>query len=243
MRLLLASASPARRQTLISAGITPLVAVSKVPEDELLAQLFAREENPSPATQVQLLATAKAHDIADQFMHSHEEPADTNYDLPSCNSHEQTSSRAGLEGSDSLQVIPRVVVGCDSMFAFDGEVVGKPHTPEVSRERLLRMSGKYGDLFTGHCVIDTLTGQESTGVSCARVYIAKMSNSEIDAYIESGEPLVVAGSFTIDGFGGPFVERIEGDHHGVVGISLPLLRRLLLELDHSIIDFWDIRQD
>ena len=218
MKLLLASASPARRQTLIAAGITPLVQVSNVPEAELLAKLRAQQQNPSPAAQVQLLASAKARDIATRLQSFH--------------------SPAGDKSADE-HTDPRVIVGCDSMFAFDGEVVGKPHTPEVSRQRLRRMRGNYGELYTGHCVIDTHTGATAEGISCARVYISEMSDAEIEAYISTGEPLVVAGSFTIDGFGGPFVEKIVGDHHGVVGISLPLLRQLLAKLDLRIIDFWD----
>lgn len=224
MKLLLASASPARKQTLISAGITPLVKVSHVPEDQLLTDLRAAEANPSPAKQVQLLATAKANDVATQILQA-------------------TNASKSTPSTSTENLIPRVVVGCDSMFAFSGTVVGKPHTPEISRKRLHEMSGNYGELYTGHCVIDMQTGAQATGVSCARVYISQMTEAEIEAYISTGEPLGVAGSFTIDGFGGPFVERIEGDHHGVVGISLPLLRNLLAELQLSIVDFWDLRQN
>ncbi|XCB30723.1 nucleoside triphosphate pyrophosphatase [Arcanobacterium hippocoleae] len=230
MKLLLASASPARRQTLISAGITPLVAVSDVSEESLLADLKTRVHHPSPAEQVQLLATAKARDVAGKFVNQ----ADTD------NLHDANIFQNFPDSANPL--IPRVVIGCDSMFSFAGEVVGKPHTPEVARNRLQRMRGNVGELYTGHCAIDTLTGAESTGVSCARIHISDMSDSEIEAYIASGEPLGVAGSFTIDGFGGPFVERIAGDHHGVVGISLPLLRKLLGDFGMSIVDFWDIRQ-
>ncbi|MDP9806040.1 septum formation protein [Trueperella bonasi] len=208
-RLLLASASPARKATLISAGITPIVAVADVDEDGLLAA------NPGlpAAGQVELLATAKARAIANQL-----------------------GSPAGLAA-----VRPSVVVGCDSMLEMDGQIVGKPHTAEVARERLRAMSGRHGDLHTGHCVIDMQSGEMAVGTSCATVYICELSEAEIEAYIATGEPLVVAGSFTIDGYGGPFIEKIEGDHHGVVGISLPLLRRLLSDLGHSITEFWDER--
>lgn len=260
MKLLLASASPARRKTLIAAGITPLVQVSNAPEAELLAQLRAQQQNPSPAEQVQLLASAKARDIATrlQIFHSpdgsetlHSDRRDTaqadkvaQNEENSADLNEHAVMQADKVSPDEDKSadenpLPRVIVGCDSMFAFDGIVVGKPHTPEVSRQRLRRMRGNYGELYTGHCVIDTRTGATAEGVSCARVYISEMSDAEIEAYISTGEPLVVAGSFTIDGFGGPFVEKIVGDHHGVVGISLPLLRQLLAKLGLSIIDFWD----
>ncbi|MDR6939946.1 nucleoside triphosphate pyrophosphatase [Arcanobacterium hippocoleae] len=243
MKLLLASASPARRQTLINAGITPLVAISHVPEAELLAKLKATDPDVSPAAQVQLLATAKAHDIAQNLAHLefpaastpaifNDHNANPGADTANTN-HESLTAITKISGS-----LP-VIVGCDSMFAFAGEVVGKPHTPEIARARLRKMRGNFGDLYTGHCVIDPLTGRESTGVSVARVYIGQMSDREIDTYLDSGEPLKVAGSFTIDGYGGPFVEKIEGDHHGVVGISLPLLRKLLADLNFQITDFWN----
>ncbi|NLW13716.1 MAG: septum formation inhibitor Maf [Trueperella sp.] len=205
-QLLLASASPARKATLISAGITPNIAVADLDEDGLLAA------NPglTAAGQVELLATAKASAIADEL-------------------------RA------SGNPLPTVVVGCDSMLEMHGQVVGKPRTAEVARERLRAMSGNPGDLHTGHCVIDLKTGQMGVGTSTTTVYIGELTDAEIAAYIATGEPMVVAGSFTIDGYGGPFVERIDGDHHGVVGISLPLLRTLLADLGHSITEFWDER--
>lgn len=216
--LLLASASPARRATLLSAGIDPLVAVSDVDEDALLAQFLAEHDPPEAdsslaAAEVQLLASAKAHHIADQI-------------------------RDGQLGFDDR--LPTVVVGCDSMLEMNGEIVGKPHTPDVARERLRAMSGDSGKLHTGHCVIDLETGNASEGVSTTTVHIGHLSEAEVEAYIGTGEPLHVAGSFTIDGFGGPFIDGIEGDHHGVVGISLPLLRRLLAEHGHSITEFWAV---
>ena len=202
-RLLLASASPARRKTLISAGIEPVVRVSDVDEDALLGGL-----PPEAAEQVLALARAKAEDVAG----------------------------AEIAAGNPLGI--DVVVGCDSMFEIDGSIVGKPYTADVARERLRVMSDNSGVLHTGHCVIDLATGKSASGVSEATVHIGHLSDHEIEAYIGSGEPLWVAGSFTIDGLGGPFVERIEGDHHGVVGISLPLLRHLLAELGHSVVDFW-----
>ncbi|MDY5585660.1 MAG: nucleoside triphosphate pyrophosphatase [Arcanobacterium sp.] len=205
-KLLLASASPARKKTLQNAGINPAVQVSSVDEEALLATL---PPNSSAQTQVQTLASAKTADVVATILNEAGKP-----DF-------------------------RVVVGCDSMLEMNGEVVGKPETPEIARERLRKMRGNFGDLHTGHCVIDLQTGKVAEGVSTARVYIGEMTDAEIDAYIATGEPLVVAGSFTIDGIGGPFVERIEGDPHGIVGISLPLLRKLLQELGLNIAEFWE----
>ncbi|WP_182173139.1 Maf family protein [Flaviflexus equikiangi] len=130
-----------------------------------------------------------------------------------------------------------LIIGCDSMFEMGGEILGKPHTPEVARERLTAMAGRSGVLYTGHWLIAPETGVG--GVSEATVHVAPMSAREIDAYIATGEPLHVAGSFTIDGFGGPFIDRLEGDPHGVTGLSLPLLRELLARTGRSITELWD----
>ena len=119
------------------------------------------------------------------------------------------------------------VLGCDSVLEIDGEAYGKPGTPEVARERLRMMSGRSGILHTGHCLFDTRTRQELRELASTTVHFAELTDDEIDAYVATGEPLVVAGSFTVDGIGGPFVAGIEGDYHNVVGISLPLVRRML----------------
>ncbi|QRV03071.1 septum formation inhibitor Maf [Arcanobacterium phocisimile] len=222
--MLLGSASPARKQTLINAGIHPQVMIADLDEEGLLEQF--RRAHPSLArgelarTQVQLLATRKAETIYASLLDSH--------------------SPDSVQPNIGTQPSCDVIVGCDSMLEMNGIIVGKPHTSEIARERLRAMSGNAGYLHTGHCVIDTATGKLAQGVSTAVVYIAHLSDADIDAYIRTGEPLHVAGSFTVDGFGGPFVESIEGDYHGIVGISLPLLRSLLTELGHSITEFWAI---
>lgn len=131
-----------------------------------------------------------------------------------------------------------LILGCDSMFEFGGEVVGKPHNPEVARERLRAMSGKAGVLHTGHCLAIAHSAASLSAVSHATVHIAPMSDAEIDAYIASGEPLEVAGGFTVDGRGGPFIEKVDGDYHSVVGLSLPLLRNMLAVHDISITQLW-----
>ena len=122
------------------------------------------------------------------------------------------------------------VLGCDSVLEFDGVAYGKPDTPEVARERLRSMRGRSGVLHTGHCLIDTNSKQEFRELESTKVVFADLTDAEIDAYVATGEPLVVAGSFTVDGLGGPFVTAIEGDYHNVVGLSLPLLRRMLIEV-------------
>ncbi len=133
------------------------------------------------------------------------------------------------------------VIGCDSMFEFGGQVVGKPHTAEIARERLTHMQGNSGLLYTGHFLIHLPSGRCLGEVSHARVHVGEMTPAEIDAYIACGEPLHVAGSFTVDGFGGPFIEHVEGDYHGVVGISLPLVRHMLADLGFSITELWNAR--
>lgn len=132
-----------------------------------------------------------------------------------------------------------LIVGCDSMFLLDGECYGKPHTPEIAFERIKNMSGKTGQLWTGHCLIDARTGKFLCKTSHASVTFAQMSDAEIRAYIETGEPLEVAGSFTLEGFGGAFIEGIQGDPHGVLGISLPLLRNMVAELGYAWPDLWN----
>ncbi|MGY4771398.1 Maf family nucleotide pyrophosphatase [Kribbella sp. CWNU-51] len=131
------------------------------------------------------------------------------------------------------------VLGCDSVLELDGVAYGKPGTPEVARERLRSMRGRTGVLHTGHCLIDTNSKQELRELESTKVFFADLTDAEIDAYVATGEPLVVAGSFTVDGLGGPFVTAIEGDYHNVVGLSLPLLRRMLAQVDIPWPALWD----
>jgi len=136
--------------------------------------------------------------------------------------------------------VPRssVVIGCDSMLSFDGGVVGKPPTPEVARHYWQRMRGRDGVLATGHCVIDVQSGRAASAVASTIVHFGTPTDDELDAYIGTGEPMKVAGGFTLDGFAGPFVDGIDGDHGNVIGLSLPLLRRLLADLEIRIVDLW-----
>ncbi|MFI5696071.1 Maf family nucleotide pyrophosphatase [Kribbella sp. NPDC051586] len=130
------------------------------------------------------------------------------------------------------------ILGCDSVLELDGVAYGKPGSPDVARERLRMMRGRTGVLHTGHCLIDTSAKQELRELASTTVHFADLTDEEIDAYVATGEPLVVAGSFTVDGLGGPFVTGVDGDYHNVVGLSLPLLRRMLIEIGISWPQLW-----
>lgn len=216
-RFVLASASPARAATLSSAGIAYEVVVSDVDEEAVLEAAIAARPGLSPADQVLALARAKARAVASAH-------------------------------PDAL------VLGCDSMFEFDGHVLGKPGDTETARRRWRQMSGRSGILHTGHWLVTaspTAPRQDGRIASEPRsqagettstiVHIADVSPGEIDAYVATGEPLRVAGGFTIDGLGGPFIAGLEGDHHNVVGLSLPTLRRQLRALGIAITDLWQPR--
>ncbi|HET9139634.1 nucleoside triphosphate pyrophosphatase [Actinophytocola sp.] len=198
MRLVLASASPARLAVLRAAGVEPLVIVSGVDEDAVADAL----SDPEPDELVAALAEAKA--------------------------------RAVLPRVDRPDA---VVVGCDSMLFFDGAVVGKPGTVERARKRWAAMAGGTGVLLTGHAVL-RMDGTVAIGTERTTVRFATPSEAELEAYLATGEPLQVAGGFTIDGRGGWFVEGVDGDPSSVIGISLPLTRRLLAEVGVSVVDLW-----
>ncbi|NNG20215.1 septum formation inhibitor Maf [Naumannella sp. ID2617S] len=189
MRFVLASASPARLQTLRNAGLDPEVVVSGVDEEAIDAA--------SPAELAQLLATAKAEAVADQ-----------------------------VGDGDWL------LVGCDSVLELDGAAHGKPGTPEAAVERWRAMRGRTGVLHTGHRLIRHEGNRRLAAgrTGSTEVHFADLDDAEIEAYVATGEPLQVAGSFTLDGLGGAYVRSISGDPHNVVGISLPLLRDLCEEL-------------
>ncbi len=131
-----------------------------------------------------------------------------------------------------------LVVGCDSVLEFDGQPLGKPRDGDDARARWHAMRGRTGVLHTGHCVIDTSGERWISATAATQVRFARISDEEVDAYVASGEPLHVAGAFTLDGLGGAFVSGITGDPHNVVGISLPLLRAMLARLDVRWTDLW-----
>lgn len=222
-RLILASQSPARTKLLSHAGIRHEVLVSDVDEDAVQARYGVTD----PHDTALLLARAKAEAVAS---------------LP--------------EADGAL------VIGCDSVFEFDGEAHGKPYTADVARERMLRMSGNMGVLHTGHWLVDCRdtdsdtdsdtdgegtddgvptargTGATLGSVSSAEVHFMEMSAEEIETYIATGEPLQCAGSFTIDGYGGAFIRKVDGDPHTVVGLSISTLRALLGQANVGITELW-----
>ncbi|UZN04425.1 Maf family protein [Cellulomonas sp. S1-8] len=218
IRLLLASASPARRATLTAAGLAPLVAVSGVDEDAVLAAARERFGDLEPADAVLVLAQAKAEDVARRL------------------------DEIDVDGWGDDEDV--VVLGCDSMLEIDGAVLGKPADADDAVARWHAMRGRTGTLHTGHWLVDERDpadgGTRATlgATASTVVHFADLSDAEVSAYVATREPLAVAGAFTVDGLGGPFVERIEGDHHNVVGVSLPLLRHLLAEIDLTIPTFW-----
>ena len=131
-----------------------------------------------------------------------------------------------------------LVVGCDSMLELGGEILGKPRDAADATERWKRMRGESGTLLTGHAVVDVAAGRTVTGVAATIVRFGSPSDAEVAAYVASGEPLHVAGAFTLDGRSAPFVDGIVGDHGNVIGLSLPLLRRLLAAVELTVMDFW-----
>jgi septum formation protein len=191
----LASASPARRRLLQSAGIEPVVCQSHFDE--------AQVQVSDPVELVQTLASYKAQTVAEQF-----------------------------KDKDAL------VLGCDSVLSVKGEIHGKPADAEEAIARWQLMRGTVGDLYTGHVLIDL--SQDKTIVRCGitRVYFADVSDQAIAAYVATGEPLNCAGCFALEGRGGLFVEKLEGCHTNVIGLSLPLLRQMLTELGYEATDFW-----
>ncbi|EEP73295.1 maf protein [Micromonospora sp. ATCC 39149] len=198
LRLVLASASPARRKLLHAAGIEPDVLVSGVDESQVTSE---RAEDLCLE-----LARLKAQAVVGRLRPSADERT--------------------------------LVLGCDSVLAFDREILGKPADEADATRRWERMRGRSGVLHTGHCLIDVIHETRAEAVASTTVRFADISDEEIAAYVATGEPLAVAGAFTIDGMGGAFLEGVDGDPGTVVGLSLPLLRRLLGELDLRIIDLW-----
>jgi septum formation protein len=210
VRVVLASASPARLALLRSAGVEPTVVVSGVDEDALEAELAALGRT-DPIDVASTLAEAKARTVADMVR----------------------------DGSEPATLI---VIGGDSVLDLDGVALGKPVDAEDAVRRWHDMRGREGRLRTGHTVVRVGTSSArdrvASAVATTRVAFADLDDATITAYVATGEPLRVAGAFTLDGLGGPFVEAIDGDPSNVVGLSLPLVRRLLAELDVPWTSLW-----
>ncbi len=214
---MLASASPARLATLRAAGLDPEPIVSGVDESQV--------GDVAPAELAGRLAALKAEAVAGRLA---------------------GATPTGPTPTDPARP-ETVVIGCDSVLELDGEAYGKPGTADVARARWRRMSGRIGVLHTGHCVIRLGGGRTDADLSAraeevadTRVRFGTPTERELEAYLATGEPLQVAGAFTIDGLGGAFVESVAGDPHNVVGISLPLLRRLTARLGICWTDLWQV---
>lgn len=212
MRVCLASTSPARLVLLRNAGIEPLTRAPEVDEDAVIAHIERTEGRTlAPEEHVLVLAQRKADDVASRLF----------------------TEQPDFDG---------IVIGGDSMFAFDGEVLGKPHLPEVATERWRRMRGGTGVLHSGHSLIRVRPGSDPVEVSAVAAasvtFAADISDAEIDAYVATGEPLKVAGAFTVDSLGGAFIERVEGDPSTVVGMSLSTLRHLAGQVGVRWTDLW-----
>ncbi|AKS35425.1 Maf family protein [Mycolicibacterium goodii] len=204
-RVVLGSASSGRLSVLRNAGIEPLVVVSDVDEDAIIAA----HPSAAPDEIVAALASAKAAEVVTRLPNS--------------------------------EVADAVVIGCDSMLLLDGKLCGKPGSAQAARRQWQSIAGRSADLLTGHCVIRLRDGEivgTVTETSGTTVHFGTPSPEDLTAYVQSGEPLWVAGAFTLDGLGGWFIDRIEGDPSNVIGLSLPVLRVLFARLDVSIADLW-----
>jgi nucleoside triphosphate pyrophosphatase len=200
------------------------------------------EERPTPrfvlgSASPARLATLRAAGIEPEVLVSGVDEDNVEADTPAGFALE-LARRKATAVAEKLNGDSALVLGCDSVLEFDSEILGKPGSPGTARQRWQAMRGRTGTLHTGHCLIDLTQDRTAEATASTVVHFADLTDAEIDAYVATGEPLAVAGAFTVDGLGGPFVERIEGDHHNVVGLSLPLLRHLLADLGIFWPDLW-----
>jgi len=208
-RVILASASPARLQLLHNAGLAPEVHVSHVDEENIQS----KHPNITPAELAQLLAQLKCEEVA----------------------------RQRTQLSDGEIATGEIIIGCDSVFEHEGKAYGKPETADIARERWKSMMNSTGTLHTGHYLIyiDEV-GQQSaaSATTSTDVTLGNLTETEVEAYLASGEPFNVAGGFTLDALGSAFVEGVQGDPSNVIGISLPTTRRLVTQLGLTWTDLW-----
>ncbi|NJR66690.1 MAG: septum formation inhibitor Maf [Leptolyngbyaceae cyanobacterium CRU_2_3] len=190
---ILASASPARRRLLQTAGIVPIVRVSDFDESQI--------QVTDADVLVRTLAQGKAGTVAPQFLGS-------------------------------------LILGCDSVLALNGEIHGKPADAAEAIARWQKMRGQVGELYTGHALIDQTQNKILVRSQVTRVYFAEVSDRQIAAYVATGEPMHCAGCFALEGYGSLLIEKIEGCHSNVIGLSLPLLRQMLTELGYDATEFW-----
>jgi len=223
-RLVLASGSPARLRLLRAAGFDPVVIVSGVPEDDV--------GEISPRELVTLLAERKAEAVAAAVAAGASVAEHNTTAVAAEASVAERNTIALAAAGDAL------VIGCDSTLDVDGVAHGKPASAEEAAARWRRMRGASATLLTGHCVIDTARPATAVGVAATVVRFGRPSDAEIDAYVATGEPLAVAGAFTLEGRSAPFIDGVDGDPSNVMGLSLPLLRQLLGQLGVAITDLW-----
>ncbi|BAU12501.1 septum formation protein Maf [Leptolyngbya sp. NIES-3755] len=211
----LASASPARKRLLDMAGISVMVYPSDFDESQI--------QIDDPSKLVQVLAEGKARSTMKMLV-------DRQSELP----------------PGFFSTSPGLILGCDSILWIDGEIHGKPKDPTEAIARWKKMRGNVGELYTGHAFIQPYTTEQGAlmpypplvRTQMTRVYFADISDRQIEAYIATKEPLSCAGCFALEGRGGLFVDKIEGCHTNVIGLSLPLLRQMLAELGYDVTDFW-----
>lgn len=255
--MILASQSPSRQRLLIQAGIQPTVHASDVDEPKVLAdaanKLGVSVERLPVNEQVAILARAKAETVYQIFQTIDEaqsqacgkqyvsRPLDEGYG--SIHSQQDMKTVVASYAHEKSAGQGAVLVGCDSLFEFNGQIQGKPHDPQVAQERLMAFRGQTGTLWTGHCVIDLASGRSVEEVSHAQVLFGDYTAADMAAYVATGEPLEVAGSFTLEGMGSAFIESVQGDPSSVMGLSLPLLRRLVEELGFSWSDLWNVQEE
>jgi septum formation protein len=203
---------------------------------ELMTQLILASQSPA---RLKILKDAGFDPIV-QTSDVDEDQVLSSKDARDPEQYVQTLAEAKAQDVAQKHALEQVLVlGADSALSFDGEILGKPLVDEIATQRWKQMRGKQGTLFTGQTLVDTKNQHFLTKVSATKVWFSNISDLQIERYVDSKEPLMVAGAFTIDSLGGAFIDRIEGDYHTVVGLSLRLLREMMAEMEYEYTDFWN----